>query len=136
MRWRTNSATTPRPECSEPHPAQEVTFDPRRLSQWPIVGSRSRHNDVTVPNEPVVIEGLHHLIEVAGPRELVHGERESFIAKYRRQNTWLLVGSPATSAGAGGCSRGACGDEAERMADGIHRDTAPRAAVLSSCWAD
>ena len=32
--------------------------------------------------------------------------------------------------------RGACGDEAERMADGIHRDTAPRAAVLSSCWAD
>ena len=73
---------------------------------------------------------------LAGPRELVHGARESFIAKYRRRNTWLLVGSPATSAGAGGCSRGVCGDEAERMADGIHRDTAPRAAVLISCWAD
>ena len=63
MRWRTNSATTPRPECSEPSSAQEVTFDPRRLSQWPIVDSRSRHDDVRVPNEPVVIEGLHHLIE-------------------------------------------------------------------------
>ena len=46
----------------------------------------------------------HHEI-VTGPRELVHGERESFIGGYRWQRSGLAVGSPAMSAGGGGCSR-------------------------------
>lgn len=42
---------------------------------------------------------------LAGPRELVHGERESFIGGYRRQHSGLVAGSPAMSAGGGGCIR-------------------------------
>ncbi|RFZ16016.1 hypothetical protein DSM43518_00115 [Mycobacterium marinum] len=38
---------------------------------------------------------------MAGPRELVHGGRESFIGGYRRQHSGLGVDSPAMSAGGG-----------------------------------
>ncbi len=38
---------------------------------------------------------------VTGPRELVHGERESFIGEYRWQRSGLAVGSPAMNAGGG-----------------------------------
>lgn len=41
---------------------------------------------------------------VTGPRELVHGERESFIGGYRWQRSGLGAGSPVTNAG-GGCTR-------------------------------
>lgn len=44
-------------------------------------------------------------VRLAGPRELVRGERESFIGGYRRQHSGPGVGSPAMSAGDGGCSR-------------------------------
>lgn len=49
--------------------------------------------------------GGSDLALMAGPRELVHGERESFIGGYRRQHSGLVVGSPAMNAGGGGCSR-------------------------------
>ena len=42
---------------------------------------------------------------MTGPRELVHGERESFIGEYSWQRSGLGVGSPAMSAVGGGCSR-------------------------------
>lgn len=44
-------------------------------------------------------------ILMTGPRELVHGERESFIGGYRWQRSGLGVGSPRLNAGGGGCSR-------------------------------
>ncbi|WP_261880354.1 hypothetical protein, partial [Mycobacterium marinum] len=38
------------------------------------------------------------LATLAGPRELVRGERESFIGGYRRQHSGQAVGSPAMNA--------------------------------------
>lgn len=52
-----------------------------------------------------VLSSARGQVQVAGPRELVHGERESFIGGYRRQHSGLVVGSPAMNAGGGGCSR-------------------------------
>jgi len=43
--------------------------------------------------------------DMTGPRELVHGERESFIGEYSWQRSGLGVGSPAMSVAGGGCSR-------------------------------
>lgn len=43
--------------------------------------------------------------DVTGPRELVHGERESFIGGCRRQHSGLAGGSPAMSGVGAGCSR-------------------------------
>ncbi|ETA99591.1 hypothetical protein O982_06140, partial [Mycobacterium avium 10-5581] len=40
---------------------------------------------------------------VTGPREVVHGERESFIGEYSWQRSGLGVGSPAMSVAGGGC---------------------------------
>ncbi|ACC38560.1 conserved hypothetical protein [Mycobacterium marinum M] len=45
------------------------------------------------------------LLHVAGPRELVRGERESFIGGYRRQHSGQAVGSPAMNAADDGCTR-------------------------------
>ncbi|WP_258171669.1 tyrosine-type recombinase/integrase [Mycobacterium marinum] len=45
------------------------------------------------------------LVHVAGPRELVRGERESFIGGYRRQHSGQAVGSPAMNAADDGCTR-------------------------------
>ena len=42
---------------------------------------------------------------MTGPRELVHGERESFIGEYSWQRSGLGVGSRGLSVGGGGCSR-------------------------------
>lgn len=42
---------------------------------------------------------------LTGPREVVHGERESFIGEYSWQRSGLGVGSPAMSVAGGGCSR-------------------------------
>ena len=48
---------------------------------------------------------INEVEAVTGPRELVHGERESFIGGYRWQRSGLGVGIPARNAGGGGCSR-------------------------------
>jgi transposase len=45
------------------------------------------------------------MLTVTGPRELVHGERESFIGGYRWQRIGLGAGSPVTNGGGGGCTR-------------------------------
>lgn len=46
-----------------------------------------------------------HTCALTGPRELVHGGRESFSGGYMWQRSGLGVGSPAMSVGGGGCSR-------------------------------
>lgn len=51
------------------------------------------------------LRGGRACVVLTGPRELVHGERKSFIGGYRRQHSGLGVGSPAMSVGGGGCSR-------------------------------
>jgi putative ABC transport system permease protein len=53
----------------------------------------------------VLTAALLTAIPVTGPRELVHGERESFIGEYSWQRSGLGVGSPAMSVAGGGCSR-------------------------------
>nr|WP_072501191.1 DUF6188 family protein [Mycobacterium intracellulare] len=42
---------------------------------------------------------------LTGPREMVHGERESFIGGYRWQRSGPAPDSPVTNAGDGGCTR-------------------------------
>jgi len=50
----------------------------------------------------------HQLDRLTGPRELVHGEGESFIGGYRPQRSGPAAGSPVRSVGGGGCIRVSC----------------------------
>jgi hypothetical protein len=46
--------------------------------------------------------GQHdRLVAVTGPREVVHGERESFVGGYRWQRSGPAVGSPGLNVGGG-----------------------------------
>jgi hypothetical protein len=64
-----------------------------------ILERRAKENSVDF------VEGVATAITLTGPRELVHGERESFIGGYRWQRSGPGVGSPGPSVGGGGCSR-------------------------------
>jgi NADP-dependent 3-hydroxy acid dehydrogenase YdfG len=48
------------------------------------------------------VRGVVADVRVTGPRELVHGERESFVGGYRWQRSGLRVGSPGLHVGGGG----------------------------------
>jgi hypothetical protein len=45
---------------------------------------------------------IANLDSLTGTRELIHGERESFIGRYRWQRSGLGVGSAALNCGGGG----------------------------------